>query len=51
MGTEAELTAYRKAMTQTDAAITPLRQELDQQKKTLRDRLFKKKDASFPGIP
>jgi Protein of unknown function (DUF1553)/Protein of unknown function (DUF1549)/Planctomycete cytochrome C len=51
VGTEAELTAYRKAMAQADAAIAPLRQELDQQKKTLRDRLFKKKDASFPGVP
>jgi len=51
VGTEAELTAYRKAMAQADAAIAPLRQELDQQTKTLRDRLFKKKDASFPGVP
>jgi uncharacterized protein DUF1553/uncharacterized protein DUF1549/cytochrome c len=51
VGTEAELAAYRKAMAQADAAIAPLRQELDQQKKTLRDRLFKKKDASFPGVP
>ena len=51
VGTEAELTTYRKAMAQADAAIAPLRQELDQQKKTLRDRLFKKKDVSFPGVP
>jgi hypothetical protein len=51
VGTEAELNAYRKAMAQADASIAPLKQELDQQKKTLRDRLFKKKDASFPGVP
>jgi hypothetical protein len=51
VGTEAELTAYRKAMAQADAAIAPLRQELDQQKKALRDRLFKEKGPSFPGVP
>ena len=51
VGTEAELTTYRKAMAQADAAIAPLRQELELQKKALRDRLFKKKDASLPGVP
>jgi len=51
VGTEAELNGYRKAMAQADAAIAPLQQELDQQKKTLRDRLFKKKEASLPGVP
>jgi hypothetical protein len=51
VGTEAELTAYRKAVAQADAAIAPLRQELDQQKKMFRDRLFKKKDGSLPGVP
>ena len=50
VGTEAELTSYRKAMAQADADIAPLRQELNQLKKTLRERLFKKKDSSLAGV-